>query len=56
MYLAGISVRRVEDITEAQWGNPCQPSTVSNLNGGSRSEGAGHSTSRIAASLDAIVS
>jgi hypothetical protein len=25
MYLAGISVRRVEDITEALWGNPCQP-------------------------------
>src|ERR1700759_2361251 len=25
MYLAGISVRRVEDITEALWGYPCQP-------------------------------
>src|SRR6202045_2015748 len=32
MYLAGISVRRVEDITEALWGMRVSPSTVSNLN------------------------
>ena len=32
MYLAGISVRRVEDITEALWGTWVSPSTVSNLN------------------------
>ncbi|MHC2231727.1 transposase-like protein [Bradyrhizobium diazoefficiens] len=32
MYLAGISVRRVEDITEALWGPRVSPSTVSNLN------------------------
>ena len=32
MYLAGVSVRRVEDITEAQWGTRVSPSTVSNLN------------------------
>ena len=32
MYLAGISVRRVEDITEALWGTRRSPSTVSNLN------------------------
>ena len=32
MYLAGISVRRVEDITEALWGTRISPSTVSNLN------------------------
>ena len=32
MYLAGISVRRVEDITEALWGTKVSPSTVSNLN------------------------
>src|SRR3982075_2703266 len=32
MYLAGISVRRVEDITEALWGTRGSPSTVSNLN------------------------
>ena len=32
MYLAGISVRRVEDITEALWGTLVSPSTVSNLN------------------------
>ena len=32
MYLAGISVRRVEDITEALWGTRVSPSTVSNLN------------------------
>ena len=32
MYLAGISVRRVEDITEALWGTRVIPSTVSNLN------------------------
>ena len=31
-YLAGISVRRVEDITEALWGTRVSPSTVSNLN------------------------
>jgi putative transposase len=32
MYLAGGSVRRVEDITEALWGTRVSPSTVSNLN------------------------
>ena len=32
MYLAGISVRRVEDITEALWSTRVSPSTVSNLN------------------------
>jgi transposase-like protein len=32
MYLAGVSVRRVEDITEALWGTRIGPSTVSNLN------------------------
>ena len=32
MYLAGISVRRVEDITESLWGTRVSPSTVSNLN------------------------
>jgi len=28
MYLAGVSVRRVEDITEALWGTRVSPSTV----------------------------
>ena len=32
MYLAGVSVRRVEDITEALWGNRVSPSTISELN------------------------
>ena len=32
MYLAGVSVRRVEDITEALWGTRVSPATVSNLN------------------------
>lgn len=32
MYLAGVSVRRVEDITEALWGSRVSPSTVSDLN------------------------
>jgi putative transposase len=32
MYLAGVSVRRVEDITEALWGTRVSPSTVSVLN------------------------
>jgi transposase-like protein len=32
MYLAGVSVRRVEDITEALWGTRVSPSTVSDLN------------------------
>src|SRR5471030_3186800 len=32
MYLAGISVRRVEDITEALWGTRVSPSAVSELN------------------------
>ena len=32
MYLAGVSVRRVEDITEALWGNRVSPSTISDLN------------------------
>ena len=32
MYLAGVSVRRVEDITEALWGTKVSPSTESELN------------------------
>ena len=32
MYLAGVSVRRVEDITEALWGSKVSAGTVSNLN------------------------
>src|SRR5262245_22584079 len=32
MYLAGVSVCRVEDITEALWGTRVSPSTVSDLN------------------------
>lgn len=32
MYLAGVPVRRVEDITEALWGTRVSPSTVSDLN------------------------
>jgi len=32
MYLAGVSVRRVEDITEALWGTRVSSSTVSDLN------------------------
>ncbi len=32
MYLAGVSVRRVEDITEALLGTRVSPGTVSNLN------------------------
>jgi putative transposase len=31
MYLAGVSVRRVEDITEALWGTRVSPSTVCSL-------------------------
>lgn len=31
MYLAGVSVRRVEDITEALWGTKVSPGTISNL-------------------------
>ena len=32
MYVAGASVRRIEDITEALWGTHVSPATVSNLN------------------------
>jgi putative transposase len=32
MYYAGVSMRRVEDITEALWGTRVSPSTVSELN------------------------
>ena len=32
MYLAGVSVRRVEDITEALWGTKVSPGTISELN------------------------
>ncbi|KIX11962.1 transposase, partial [Dethiosulfatarculus sandiegensis] len=32
MYLAGVSVRRVESITEALWGTKVSPGTVSKLN------------------------
>jgi len=39
MYLAGVSVRRVEDITEALWGTRVSPSTVSELNQRTASRG-----------------
>lgn len=32
MYLAGVSVRRVEDITEALWGSKVSPAAISKLN------------------------
>jgi transposase tpnA2 len=32
MYLAAVSVRRVEDITEALWGTKVFPGTISELN------------------------
>ena len=32
MYLAGVSVRRVENITEVLWGSKVSPSTISELN------------------------
>ena len=32
MYLAGVSVRHVEDITEALWGSKVSPATISELN------------------------
>ncbi len=32
MYLAGVPLRRVEDITEALWGTKVSPGTVSTLN------------------------
>ncbi len=32
MYLASVSVRRVEDITEALWGTKVSPGTISELN------------------------
>lgn len=32
MYLAGVSLRRVEDIAEALWGTKVSPRTISNLN------------------------
>ncbi|RLB64340.1 MAG: IS256 family transposase [Deltaproteobacteria bacterium] len=32
MYLAGVSVRRVEDITQALWGERVSPSSISDLN------------------------
>ena len=32
MYLAGVSVRRVQDISEALWGTKVSPGTISNLN------------------------
>lgn len=32
LYLAGVSVRRVEDITEALWGTKVSSGTISELN------------------------
>lgn len=32
MYIAGVSVKRVEDITQALWGTRVSPQSVSNLN------------------------
>ena len=37
MYLTGVSVRRVEDITEALWGTRVSPSTLSELKSTDRS-------------------
>ena len=31
MYLVGVTVRHMEDITEAPWGTQLSPGTVSNL-------------------------
>lgn len=31
-YLTGVSVRRVEDITESLWGSKVSPATISELN------------------------
>jgi putative transposase len=31
MYLAGVSVRRIEDVTQALWGTRVSPATVSEL-------------------------
>jgi transposase-like protein len=38
MYLPGISVRRIEDITEALWGTRVSPSTVSRLKSPGRTQ------------------
>ena len=38
MYLAGVSVRRVEDITAALWGSKVSPATISRRNGGGEFE------------------
>ena len=32
MYLAGVSVRRIEDVTEVLWGSKVSPGTISSLN------------------------
>lgn len=32
MYLAGVSIRRIEDITVALWGTKVSPGTINNLN------------------------
>ena len=32
MYLAGVSTRRIEDVSEILWGSSVSASTVSNLN------------------------
>lgn len=32
MYLSGVFVRRVEDITEALWGSKVSPATISEMN------------------------
>lgn len=32
MYLAGVSVRRIEDVSELLWGSKVSPGTISNLN------------------------
>ena len=32
MYLAGVSFRHIEDVTEALWGSKVSPGTISNLN------------------------
>lgn len=46
MYLAGVSVRRVEDITQALWGTRVSASTVSDLNQRSTSRSRSGGSSR----------
>ena len=55
MYLAGVSVRRVEDITEAPWGTRVSSGTVSRLTGTLKPGATARSPASFRACMDGVI-